>query len=98
MTIRSSQTVVTFQHPFFLDGVDGTCPAGSYIVETEEELIETLSFVAFRRVSTTISLPSVGTASLKRQIVAIDPEALAAAQKRDAGLSPAATTASTQVI
>ena len=61
------------QHPVALDGVDGILPAGSYTIETEEELIEMLSFEAYRRVSTTISLPSIGTACLKRQIVDIDP-------------------------
>lgn len=83
MTTRSSQTTVTFQHAVSLGGVDGILPAGSYTIETEEELIETLSFEAYRRVSTTISLPSIGTAGLKRQIVVIDPQELAAAQARD---------------
>jgi hypothetical protein len=53
----------------------------------EEERIEMLSFEAYRRVSTTISLPSIGTASLTRQIVDIDPQELAAAQERDAAAS-----------
>jgi hypothetical protein len=84
MTTRSSQTTVTFQHAVSLDGVDGILPAGSYTIETEEEQIEMLSFEAYRRVSTTISLPSIGTVGLKRQIVVIDPQKLAAAQERDA--------------
>jgi hypothetical protein len=83
MTTRSRQTTVTFQHAVSLDGVDGILPAGSYTIETEEEQIEMLSFEAYRRVSTTISLPSIGTAGLKRQIVVIDPQKLAAAQERD---------------
>jgi hypothetical protein len=87
MTTRSNRTTVTFQHPVALDGVDGILPAGSYTIETEEELIEMLSFEAYRRVSMTISLPSIGTACLKRQIVDIDPLELAAAQARDAAPS-----------
>ncbi len=88
MTTRSNRTTVTFQHPVTLEGVDGLLPAGSYTIETEEELIEMLSFEAYRRVSTTISLPSIGTASLTRQIVDIDPHELAAAQARDAAAPP----------
>ena len=87
MTMRSNRITVTFQHPVSLGGVDGVLPAGSYTIETEEELIEMLSFEAYRRVSTTISLPSIGTASLTRQIVDIDPQELAAAQERDAAAS-----------
>ena len=87
MTTRSNRTTVTFQHPVSLGGVDGVLPAGSYTIETEEERIEMLSFEAYRRVSTTISLPSIGTASLTRQIVDIDPQELAAAQERDKAAS-----------
>ena len=87
MTTRSNRTTVTFQNPVLLGGVDGVLPAGSYTIETEEERIEMLSFEAYRRVSTTISLPSIGTASLTRQIVDIDPHELAAAQERDKAAS-----------
>ena len=87
MTTRSNRTTVTFQNPVLLGGVDGVLPAGSYTIETEEERIEMLSFEAYRRVSTTISMPSIGTASLTRQIVDIDPHELAAAQERDKAAS-----------
>jgi hypothetical protein len=46
--------------------------------------IDGLSFVAFRRISTTITLPAVGTSSARRQFIEIDPADLAAAQQRDA--------------
>lgn len=84
MTTRTSQTIVAFQHPFKLEGVEGELPAGSYSVETEEERIEALSFEAYRRVATTITLPSLSSPSLKRQVVTIDPLDLAGAQGRDA--------------
>ena len=48
---------MTFLHPFSLAGVEGEQAAGTYAVETLEEPIEGLSFVAYRRVSTTIVLP-----------------------------------------
>ena len=81
-TIRS---IAVFNSAFNLGGIDGDLPAGSYRIESEEELIESLSFVAFRRVETTIELPAIGSVSLKRQVVAIDPLDLALAQDRDAG-------------
>lgn len=49
-----------------------------------EEPLATLSFLAYRRVSTTITLPAVGVASLRKQIVTIDPDELQAALAKDA--------------
>jgi hypothetical protein len=84
MEERSHRTSVEFVHPFRLDGVDGLQPAGSYEVETVEEQIAGLSFVAYRRRSTTITLP--GPTILSRQLVEIDPTDLAQALSRDAEL------------
>lgn len=85
MTTRTIRSIAVFNSAFNLGGIDGDLPAGSYRIESEEELIESLSFVAFRRVETTIELPAIGSVSLKRQVVAIDPLDLALAQDRDAG-------------
>ena len=54
MTIRTTRTTVTFKHPFALRGYDGVLPAGDYRVLTDEELIDGLSFLAYRRVATLI--------------------------------------------
>ena len=72
---------VTFLHPFSLAGIDEILEAGTYIVETLEEAIEGLSFVAYRRVSTTIVTAGKEAA---RQVITIDPRDLEAAQKQDA--------------
>lgn len=85
MTTRTIRSIAVFNSAFNLGGIDGELSAGSYRIESEEELIESLSFVAFRRVETTIELPAIGSVSLKRQVVAIDPLDLAMAQDRDAG-------------
>jgi hypothetical protein len=87
MPERISRRSVTFLHPFSLVGVDGVQPAGTYTVETVEEPLENLSFIAYRRVSTTIVLPSSNTPTVRRQAVIIDPQDLEAAQKRDAGIT-----------
>jgi hypothetical protein len=85
MTVRTSRTSVTFHRPFLLVGLDDWQPAGTYWVETDEELIEGLSFPAWRRTCTTIFLAPQGGST---QIVGIDPAALAAAQASDALILP----------
>lgn len=84
MAERLTSKAVEFVHPFELDGADGLQPPGIYDVETVEEQIEGLSFVAYRRVSTTIALRAGTTATLARQLTTIDPADLAAALERDA--------------
>jgi hypothetical protein len=89
MPERITRRSVTFLHPFSLDGVDGVQPAGACTIETVEEPLENLSFIAYRRVSTTIVLPSSNTPTLRRQMVIIDSRDLEATQKRDAGMTEA---------
>ena len=84
MTTRTSRTIVTFARPFSLGGIDEVLPAGSYAVETDEELIEGLSFLAYRRISTTILLPSLSPRSSSVEVVTIDPRDLEAARLKDA--------------
>jgi len=82
MTRTSSQTV-TFLHSFKLSGVEDAQPAGRYLVETDEELLQAVSFPVYRRLSTLIRLPGrPGTMELSR-VVDIDPAELAAALARD---------------
>ena len=78
-SMRTTRESVTFDHPFWLDGVDGMQPAGTYPVDVDEELIEGLSFLAYRRVATTIYLPLPGRGAGSVQAVTVDPQELAAA-------------------
>lgn len=80
MTTRTSSKTVTFRHPFALEGVDGIVPAGSYVVDTDEETIDSVSFIAWRRTSTLIRVPVSGAT----QTYAIDPEDLEASLFADA--------------
>lgn len=84
MRERITQRSVIFLHPFFLLGIDGEHPAGTYAIETVEEPIDGLSFAAYRRISTTIVLPSPANTTPCRQVETIDPRDLEAAEKRDA--------------
>jgi hypothetical protein len=74
---------VTFSRPFSLADVDGIQPAGTYRIQTVDVTLDNLSFLAYRRVSTTIELPAVETAGSRRQVVTIDPLELDAALKKD---------------
>jgi hypothetical protein len=75
MENRTRQEAVTFRRPFTPKGWTEAQPAGRYAVETEEALIESLSFPAWRRVSTTLTLSDAG---LLRQAIPIDPAELTA--------------------
>jgi hypothetical protein len=86
MTMRTTSRTVTFIHPFNLSGMDKEQPAGTYTVETDEELLRTLSLPAYKRISTLIRLPARPRSTMVTQIVEINPQELAAALTRDAQL------------
>jgi hypothetical protein len=92
MPERTTVGTVTFRHPFSLSDLDGQQPAGTYSVETVDTTLDNLSFIAYRRVSTTIIIPPIGVAARQRQMIVIDPLELEAALKRDAERQPAART------
>jgi len=79
--MRTTRETVTFDHPFSLMAVDGLQPAGTYTIDIDEELIEGLSFLAYRRVATTIYLPLHQGHQESVQAVRVDPRELTEAQK-----------------
>lgn len=98
MTLRTTTTSITFTKPFTLAESNETYPPGVYEVETDEELLEGLSFHAYRRVRTVMRLPvSPGRRGVSRSLM-IDPEELEAALRQEAqpdappGAAPAAAT------
>jgi hypothetical protein len=72
---------VTFTRPFRLKGVEGTHPAGAYPVDTDENLIDGLSFLSWQRVATMIYLRNADGAT---EVHVVDPIDLEAAILRDA--------------
>ena len=64
-----------FARSFELGGVDYPLPAGSYEIICDEELIEGLSFPAYRRISTWIMARRSPEAAT--EMVLIDPDDLA---------------------
>jgi hypothetical protein len=81
MTIRSRRETVTFRHPFRIRGIDRLLPPGAYEIVTDEEMIEGLSFPAYRRVATMIMVPAGGSAMEMVSIGSVD---LSDAQRMDA--------------
>ncbi|MBM6584368.1 hypothetical protein ILT44_29675 [Microvirga sp. BT689] len=79
--MRTTRESITFDHPFLLMAVDKLQPAGTYTVDIDEELIEGLSFLAYRRVATTIYLPLVQGNKGSVQAVRVDPQELTAAHR-----------------
>ena len=83
MTVRTTSRTVTFVHPFDLSGTDEVQPAGTYTVETDEELLQASSIPAYRRIATLLLLERT-TGTVLAQIVETNPVELAGALARDA--------------
>lgn len=83
MTVPTANSTVTFKRPFVIGGFDEELAAGVYIVETEESLLQGISFPAYRRISTLIHVHAKPGRSAVTQTVTIDPNELDAALARD---------------
>lgn len=73
---------VEFRRPFRLTGLDGLQPPGIYTIESYSELLDTISAVVSRRLSTSIELHAQPAGIVRR--VTIDPAELETALKKDA--------------
>ena len=83
MTLRTHRETLTFAHPFTLSGAEDVQAPGAYTVQTDEELLEGLSFLAYRRVATVIFVPLRHGGPDSLQAITVDPRELAAALERD---------------
>ena len=73
MSIRTQRKTVIFARPFSVIGRDCLQPGGTYTVETDEELIDGLSFPAYRRIATSIFLPAHPARPGWAEVAQIDP-------------------------
>jgi hypothetical protein len=79
---RTARHSITFTQPFTVPGIEREQPPGTYVIETEEELIEGLSFDAYRRTSTRIRLAADPRRPGVEEVVEVNaPEILAALAK-----------------
>jgi hypothetical protein len=82
MLTRTQRSTLVFGRPFRVNGETRQQPAGTYLVETEEELLEGLSFPAYRRIAMTITLQSA-PAGMVVQALSVQPGDLARAHDAD---------------
>ena len=80
MTKRTTKTTMTFRHPFVLPGFKEPFPAGDHIVETDEETMEGVSFLAYQRVLTLLHVAGKHGPGMT---VTVEPRDLEEAHKRD---------------
>jgi len=84
MSERTTHSIAHFAAPFVLGGLEGQLPAGDYDIDHDEELIEGMSRLAWRRVATFIHLPARAVKNpITSQLVAIDYLELETALRRD---------------
>jgi hypothetical protein len=84
MNMRSTRSTVTFSNPFTLSGYPGELPAGDYEVLVEEELLQGLSFEAYRRTATYLTVRGRGIAGRSELNCTISERDLKEALSRDA--------------
>lgn len=85
MEPRITTSIVAFSHPFLIPGHEGELPAGRYEFLVEEELVQGLSFEAYRR---TGSWLMVGGSGGSREMRAVSPSDLKAVLEHDHQLNP----------
>jgi hypothetical protein len=83
MVTRTTIKSVTFKRPFVLGEFDEVQPAGVYRVETDEELLEGISFPVYRRTLTMIHLHASPGHPGRTQMLDVNPTDLEAALERD---------------
>ncbi|WP_066703821.1 hypothetical protein [Sphingobium amiense] len=79
MALRTTRTSITFKAPFHLTALDETLPAGTYDIDTEEEIIEGNERTVYLRVATLIHVRTHNMV----QTFTIDPKELQAAFDAD---------------
>jgi hypothetical protein len=83
MDQRRTRSTVTFTHPFQLPDFDGDLPAGDYELVVEEELLQGLSFEAYRRTGSYLVVRALARSGGTIEMRPIDPRDLEAALIRD---------------
>jgi len=79
MTVRTSRKTVTFGRPFVLQGFAHVLPPGDYVIDTQEERLDTSLTLAWRRLSTVMRVRVAGVVECR----AVNPHELAEALLRD---------------
>jgi len=83
MANRIRVKTITFKKSFEIENYDGLLPESDYQVETEDEFLQGVSFVGYRRILTLLHLPPVSEAAKFGPTLKVDPNDLDAAFFRD---------------
>lgn len=92
MTMRTIKRTVIFRRPFRLGESGAEFPAGRYFIETDEELLDGVSFPVYRRTATMMQLLADPLRPGITETGVIDPLLLEAALEADAAQSEKAGT------
>lgn len=87
MESRSTTELVEFRSPFLISARPNPLPAGRYRVHIEEEMLDGLSFPAWRRTSMTIAQQGPSSGRLL-QAYSITPTELAVVLAADGAVRP----------
>lgn len=79
MAIRTTRSQVTLRAPFRLAEIEEELPAGTYNIDTDEEVVEGNERTVFIRTATVISLVGIGCT----RMVTVSANGLEAALLRD---------------
>jgi len=77
--MRTRLSVVTFHYPFTLNGDVGELPPGSYEIETDEEEMQAIDRVAYRKVAIRLHVERPGST----RTITVKPADLQSALERD---------------
>ncbi|SON55022.1 hypothetical protein HDIA_1481 [Hartmannibacter diazotrophicus] len=83
MSTRTTETTITFKHPFVLTADLMAHPAGTYRLVIDEEEILGLTFLAYRRAATMLHIPAINVQGLSRQVLLLESDELEAALEAD---------------
>ena len=87
MTTRTTRSTLSFKSPFRLAELDEIQPPGDYLLDTDEEMIDAMSRIAWRRVATFLHLPASAKPGNSGELVSVNPAGLDAALLKDGGLT-----------
>ena len=83
MTTRSTRSVVTFSRPFRIAGYEDDLPAGQYEMVVDEDLLEGVSFEAYKRTATYLLIGGPAGGPGVAEMRPVDPRDMDAALARD---------------
>lgn len=87
MIERTTNSEITFAHPFALSNLVTPLKAGTYRLVVDEELIEGLSFPAYRRVATNLEIPAISVEAGTRQFLQVTAAEIESALRNDAEMA-----------